>query len=296
MSNEGRSRAYALITPARNEEAHIGRLIDAIAAQTLPPVKYCIVSDGSTDRTDEIVKRRSRELGFLELLRHRRDERTDFGSKALAFNAGWAQLRGLEFDFVGNIDADVSFESGYFESLIKEFEKDVKLGLAGGLVYSPSGDGRFIAQRIHKSSVAGATQFFRRRCFEEIGGYLPLRWGGIDSAAEIMARMKDWRTETIFRFKVLTHRPVSTGRKSVFGVRFNMGVMNHALGYHPLFQAASSIMRLTDHPIVAGSVCVMAGYVWAALQSHERQVTDEFVAFLRNEQLRRLGLKRITVK
>ena len=283
-------RSYVLITPARNEEAHIGRLIQCVAAQTLVPVKYVIVSDGSTDRTDEIVEQYARELSFVELLRREKKERPSFGSKALAFNAGWGRLRAMEFDFIANLDADISFEPHYFESLIAEFQKDLALGLAGGHVHDLL-SGRFVPQRMSEDSVAGPTQFFRRKCLEDIGGYLPMRWGGIDAAAEIMARMKGWKTRTIWNCRVLAHRPVRTGRKSVFGVRFNKGIMNYALGYHPLFQTLSCLWRVTDHPFAMGSACVMAGYIWAALRAHERQVPQEFVDFLRNEQLHRLRLR-----
>lgn len=290
MSDGAHKPSYVLITPARNEEAHIGRLIQCVAAQTLAPVKYVIVSDGSTDRTDEIVEQHARELGFVELLRREKNERPGFGSKALAFNAGWERLRAQDFDFIANLDADISFEPRYFESLLEEFQKDPDLGLAGGHVHDLLG-GRFVPQRMSEDSVAGPTQFFRRQCLADIGGYLPLRWGGIDAAAEIMTRMKGWKTRTIWNCRVLAHRPVRTGRKSVFGVRFNKGIMNNALGYHPLFQTLSCLWRVADHPFVAGSACVMAGYIWAALQGRESQVPQEFVDFLRNEQLHRLGLR-----
>jgi glycosyltransferase involved in cell wall biosynthesis len=279
-----------LITPARNEEVHIGRLIQCVAAQTITPVKYIIVSDGSTDRTDQIVEQHKRELGFIELLRRENSERLGFGSKALAFNAGWERVRPLKFDFVANLDADISFEPHYFESLIERFEKDRDLGLAGGHVQDLRG-GRFVPQKISEESVAGPTQFFRRQCLTDVGGYLPLRCGGIDAAAEIMARMKGWKTRTIWDCKVLAHRPVRTGRKSAFGMRFNRGMMNSALGYHPLFQVLSCLWRIMDHPFLIGSACVMAGYIWEALHARESQVPQEFVDFLRNEQLHRLGLR-----
>lgn len=132
MSDGRHEPSYVLITPARNEEAHIGRLIQCVAAQTLAPVKYVIVSDGSTDRTDEIVEQHARELGFVELLRLEKNERPGFGSKALAFNAGWERLWAQDFDFIANLDADISFEPCYFESLLEEFQKDPDLGLTGG--------------------------------------------------------------------------------------------------------------------------------------------------------------------
>jgi len=51
---------YALVTPARNEEALIEQTILSVVAQTIRPVRWVIVSDGSTDGTDEIVKRHAR--------------------------------------------------------------------------------------------------------------------------------------------------------------------------------------------------------------------------------------------
>lgn len=290
MSDRNHKFTYGLITPARNEEVHIGRLIECVAAQTIAPVKYVIVSDDSTDRTDAIVEQYASKLSFVELLRRENKERSGFGSKALAFNTGWERLQALEIDFVGNLDADISFEPRYFESLIKEFQKDPDLGLVGGHVHDLL-EGRFIPQRMSEDSVAGPTQLFRRQCLVDIGGYLPMRWGGIDAAAEIMARMKGWKTRTIWNCKVFAHRPVRTGRKSVFGVRFNKGIMNYALGYHPLFQALSCLWRMTDHPVVAGSACVMAGYIWAAFQGYEDQVPQELADYLRNEQLHRLGFR-----
>lgn len=280
---------YALVTPAYNEETHIARLIRCVASQTIAPVKYIIVSDGSTDKTDAIVEQHAREFHFIELFRFNKKERPGFGSKALAFNAGWDRLRALELDFIANLDADISFESGYVESLIGEFQKDMDLGLAGGHVQDLHGS-RFVPQRMSEGSVAGPTQFFRRQCLSDIGGYLPLQWGGIDAAAEIMARMKGWKTRTIWNCKAFAHRPVRTGRKTVLGVRFNKGIINNALGYHPLFQLLSCLWRITEYPFGAGSACVMAGYIWASLQTARSQVPAEFVSYLRKEQLHRLGL------
>jgi biofilm PGA synthesis N-glycosyltransferase PgaC len=52
---------YALITPARNEARFIRQTIDSVAAQTIRPIKWVIVSDGSTDGTDDIVQRAMQE-------------------------------------------------------------------------------------------------------------------------------------------------------------------------------------------------------------------------------------------
>ncbi len=278
---------YVLITPAHNEEKHIGRVLRAVSTQSVLPMKYVVVSDGSTDKTDAIVQDYARHFKFIELVHIERKPKAGFGSKALAFNAGYQRLRGGSYEFIGNLDADVSFEADYFSLVLREFDADGNLGLAGGLVHESYG-GRFLAQKISANSVAGPVQLFRRTCFEQMGGYIPMRRGGIDAAAEIMARMHGWRVRTIRSCMVLAHRPVLTGRSSILGHRFNRGAINYLLGYHPLFQAAIFIRRLNDHPRFIGSLCTLAGFLWTALRHPPRQVTAEFIKFLRQEQLCRL--------
>jgi len=289
--NQDTTCCYVLVTPARNEEAQIESVLQAVTAQTVLPRRYVIVSDGSTDRTDEIVEEYARRHDFIELVRFEKGKRGSFGSKALAFSAGYARLKTLDYDFVGNLDADISFDPNYFETILEEFKKDAQLGLAGGWVYVPV-KGEYRPQMISDNSVAGAVQLFRRECFAAIGGYLPLKRGGIDTAAEITARMRGWKVRTIRSCKVLTHRPVRTGRGGVLATRFNKGVMNYEFGYHPLFQLAVSVRSIFSYPVFMGTFWMLGGYTWAMLKRHPRQVSDEFVAFLREEQLRRLCLRR----
>ena len=84
------ARSYVVITPARNEEAHIERLIESVVAQTVRPRRYVIVSDGSTDRTDEIVQRLADEHDFITFVRAGDEAGAgagkNFGSKVFAFN------------------------------------------------------------------------------------------------------------------------------------------------------------------------------------------------------------------
>ncbi len=124
--------AYVLITAARNEADYIEHTLKSVVKQTILPKKWSIVSDGSTDRTDEIVKRYEAKYDFIQLLRREPDGGRDFGSKVYAIRAGLEQLTGIEFDFIGNLDADISFESDYYESIFSIFMKYPKLGIAGG--------------------------------------------------------------------------------------------------------------------------------------------------------------------
>jgi poly-beta-1,6-N-acetyl-D-glucosamine synthase len=278
---------YVLISPARNEEGQIEHTLRSIMAQTLRPRRWIIVNDGSTDRTAEIVARYARENEFITLVHADRRHDLGFGAKVRAFETGYAALAKTPYAFIGNLDADVSFGPNYFERLLGHFDVDPKLGLGGGIILEEI-DNQFVPQRISSNSVAGAVQLFRRKCYEDMGGYIPLPYGGIDSVAEIMARMYGWEVRTFSELPVKHHGRITTGKHSIFRTRFNKGFNSYLIGYHPIFHFVVSLFRSTTRPYVMGSLMMMAGYGWAALRQKKRPVPPEFVSFLQSEQLARL--------
>ena len=193
---------YALITPARNEEAFLEGTILSVVSQTVLPRRWVIVSDGSTDRTDEIAAAYAAKHGFIELVRMPEHRDREFGAKVRCFQAGYRRVEAMAFDIVGNLDADLTFEPDYIEFLLGKFAQFPKLGVAG----TPFVEGRtsYDYKFTNIEHVSGACQLFRRSCYEEIGGYLPIKGGGIDWVAVTSARMKGWQTRT-FTEKVIHH-------------------------------------------------------------------------------------------
>ena len=122
--------SYALVTPARNEESHLEELIRSVAGQTVLPIRWVIVSDGSTDRTDEIVRSHAERYPWIVLLRRDRDSNRHFAGKWYAVNAGYESLSQLEFDLIGNLDADITLPPDYYEFLIARFQETPQLGVA----------------------------------------------------------------------------------------------------------------------------------------------------------------------
>lgn len=281
------SEQYVLITPARNEEKYIECTIRSVVAQSVKPLRWIIVSDGSTDRTDEIVETYARRCSFIKLLSARNVGKRNFGSKVNAFNSGYNSLEGLSYSFIGNLDADVSFAPDYFEKVLNNFDNNPQLGIAGGIIEELI-NGKYVTQNISLNSVAGAVQLFRRECFEQIGGYIPLKMGGIDAAAEIMARMHGWKVQTLPSLRVLHHRRVATGGGDILKARFRQGKMYYNLGYHPVFQLVRSAYKIADPPVLLGSTVMIAGFMWSYIRSHERGLPQEVNSFLRKEQKRRL--------
>lgn len=278
---------YVLVTPARNEGAFIGRTIEAVLAQTVPPRKWVIVSDGSTDATDEIVAGFAKRHSTITLLRAGVIGERSFSSKVGAFRAGEKALQDVAFDFIGNLDADVTFPPHYFERILSRFGTLPRLGVAGGLIHELI-NGRFVEQRTSFDSVAGAVQLFRKECYDAIGGYTPLRFGGVDSAAEITARMHGWDVRTFQDLEVHHHRRVSSGEAGLIKTKLRHGRRHYALGCHPAFEVMRCIYRVSDRPWILGSVLTVIGYMWAWAVRQERELPANIIAYVRGEQRERL--------
>jgi glycosyltransferase involved in cell wall biosynthesis len=170
---------YVLVTPARNEEALLEGTIRSVVAQTVRPGKWIIVSDGSTDRTDEIARSYASQHDWIQLLRMPEHRDRQFASKANCFNAGYALLRETDYEVVGNLDADITFEPDYFSFLLSQFQLFPKLGVAGTPFVedaSQRSQHTYAHRFAQLDHVSGACQLFRKQCFERLIGLpLPLR-------------------------------------------------------------------------------------------------------------------------
>lgn len=287
MTTAAHALRYVLVTPARNEAEYLGRTIESVVGQTVKPLRWVIVSDGSTDRTEEIAERAAAEHSWIELVRMPERRSRDFAGKVGAFNVGRAHVAHLEYDVIGSLDADIEFAPEYFKYLLDRFAEDPALGLAGtpfdegGKVY----DYRFSSL----DHVSGACQLFRRACFEQIGGYQPLEGGGIDVVAVLSARMAGWRTQTFTEMRSIHLRPMGSANHRVKVVAFfRLGERGYRLGFHPLWQVCRSIYQLTRRPYVTGGVALAVGYFSAMTRRTKRPVSRELIEFQRKDQMRRL--------
>jgi len=288
MSNGVKRLAYVLITPARNEATFIENTIQSVIGQTVLPVKWVIANDGSTDATASIVGRYLAEHDWMELVNLPPHRDRSFAAKVHAFNAGLEKVRNLDYDVVGNLDSDLSFGADYCEFLLGKFEEDRGLGVAGTIFREEGGYSSATDSFEGQSHVAGGCQLFRRQCFEEIGGYIPNRAGGIDWIAVTTARMMGWRTRS-FREKSFFHyRCLGTADRSLLASNFSYGEKDYYLGGHPLWEMFRAAYRATKKPYLVGGIALYSGFLSAFLRQMERPVSDELMHFHRAEQMQKL--------
>jgi poly-beta-1,6-N-acetyl-D-glucosamine synthase len=260
--------SYAAITPARDEADNLRRLGDCMVRQTIPPAAWIIVDDGSRDATPEVVAKLSRDHDWIRAIRR---SGTDHGAVAqgraggrdiLAFNAG---LEALEFvpDFLCKLDADVTFEPGYFERMLDRFRADPLLGIASGLCYEEE-NGEWVPKYMTEGHVRGAARVWRRECFDQVRPLQPrLGWDGID---ELDANVHGWRTVSFSDMPILHHRKHGA-RDGAARAWIQEGEIAHFLAYRPTYLVVRALHHARREPV---AVAMIWGYVAASLRRQPR--------------------------
>jgi glycosyltransferase involved in cell wall biosynthesis len=291
-------RRCCLISPCRDEGEFLTRTLVSVAAQSLRPTRWIIVDDGSSDRTPELLRAAAREHPWIEVLR-----REDRGTRRVgpgvvdAFNAGYAIARNSPWDYVLKLDMDLDLPPRYLEALAEKMEADPRLGTASGQpYYVESSSGRLVSEGISPEMSVGASKFYRRRCFEQIGGFVSaVMRDGIDCHR---ARMLGWKARSFDEpdLRFLHLRPMGSSHKSIAAGRRRHGYGQWFMGTGFAYMAASALYRMTKPPRVRGGLAMWWGYVRSALRREPRLEDPEFRRFLRRYQRRMLfrGKRRAT--
>ena len=279
---------YVVITAARNAARTIDAVVTAVAEQDDPPTRWVIASDGSTDDTAEIVRARAATLPWIILLTIDRDGPPSFAAKARALRAAYDCAGDAPHGMVGNLDADIVLPPDYYARCRAAFAEDPHLGITGGVIVEAIAGDR-IPQRSARHSVAGGIQTFRRECWDQIGqGYLALEGGGEDAVAEVLARAGGYDVLAQGDLEAEHVGPVLGGRRSRVRARAARGVLHRQLGHRPWFQLASAASRITEPPVVVGSVATLAGYGWATIRRVPLSPPPEIVDRIRAEHVARV--------
>jgi biofilm PGA synthesis N-glycosyltransferase PgaC len=279
---------FVLLTAAKNEEQYISHAIQSVVRQTLRPMAWFIVDDGSMDQTAHIVHGYSKDYPFIHLVCKDGGKKRSFGAQYRAINMAYHCAKDLNFDFIGVQDADIELaRDDYYEQVIAAFSRDGRLGVAGGYIYERK-DGRWQPRPANlPEAVAGGIQMFRRSCFEQIKGYSPLLFGGEDWLAQIDAKRAGWTVYALPDLPAYHYRPTSSADGRLKGL-FRLGMMDASFGSHPLFEMFKCARRFDERPLLLGSFIRLAGYVWYRATGRAPLLPTSTVRHLRREQIRRI--------
>jgi poly-beta-1,6-N-acetyl-D-glucosamine synthase len=287
MESTASHLSYVLITPARNEEKFIEGTIQSVVKQTVLPARWVIVNDGSSDDTGKIAARYASDHDWIKVVDRPPQQERNFAAKVYAFKAGQEKLNGVNYEIIGNLDADVSLDPDHFEFLMRRFQEDPSLGVAGTVFREPeynSATDSFEGQNY----VSGQCQIFRRQCFEAIGGYVPSKAGGIDWIAVTTARMIGWKTRSFREKSFYHHRILGTANHGKIGKSFAYGKKDYYMGGHPLWEVFRCTYQLTKKPYLIGGAALFAGFFTGLLKGEKRVVSEDLMRFHRREQMKKL--------
>jgi poly-beta-1,6-N-acetyl-D-glucosamine synthase len=282
---------YVIITPVRDEEKYLRQTIECVLNQTIKPLEWVIVDDGSSDRTGEIIDQYSVRFPWIRAVhRVNRGFRKSGGGVVEAFYDGYRALQSKEWEFIVKLDGDLTFSTNYFERCFAHFCGAPRLGIGGGEIYH-SLDRKLKLEANPRFHVRGATKIYRRTCWDGIGGlWVAPGWDTID---EVKANMLGWTTGSFPELPLIHHR-VTGSADGFVRDRVKHGLACYVSGYHPLFLAASCFRRLVRRPYVVGSFAVLFGFLKGYWGNFAKVDDSKLISYLRNQQLRRLcGLETI---
>jgi poly-beta-1,6-N-acetyl-D-glucosamine synthase len=272
------------ITPARDEERLISGLIESMVAQTRRPERWIVIDDGSADNTPAILDEASSTHSWIEVHHLPRDRQRAFGGESVIMRFLPHEVR-RNCDFLLRLDADVTFGPELIADLLSEFAKDPTLGIAGPVLYEPSGSGWRETGTKPCFHTRGAVKMYSNTCFDAIGGLQPgVGWDTIDEAH---AMMLGYRTRCFRNIIAYHHRPQGVAN-GVIRSRMSTGRTAYVIGYSPLFMVARAARRVVSNPPVIGTVLLLAGFLDGYIRRLPRAASPELVKFIRRQQMRRL--------
>jgi biofilm PGA synthesis N-glycosyltransferase PgaC len=281
--------SYAIVTAAKNEEAYIERTIKSVISQTVHPAMWVVVDDGSTDRTAQIIEHYRDEYSFIRLVSRRDSGVRDFSAKVRAFEMGRTMLASARFELIANLDADIVLPEHYYELIGVEFSERPRLGIAGGAIWEFRA-GRWRSRPENREGdIAGGLLVFRRWCYESIGGYRSLPFGGEDTLAQVLARAGGWEVRGYPELVVRHLKSVGSKLANSVSAFYRSGVQDFYLGYHPVYYGAKLMRRSLRRPFLIGSMAMLLGYFGRLLAGCTRGIGRDTVALVRAEQVRRLA-------
>jgi poly-beta-1,6-N-acetyl-D-glucosamine synthase len=291
-------RRLLIISPVRNEATHLELVARSMERQSRPPDAWLVVDDGSHDGTPALLRRLAERIPFMTVLATPPGYTKDDGDRHAAAAAprafNWA-LRRMDlgaFTHVGKLDGDIELPEDYFERLLREFDANPRLGIAGGTLVERVGS-EWRPARAARQHVRGALKLYRRECLSAIGGVQErLGWDGID---ESYARMHGYETESFDGIVARHHRPLGAAGGALRG-KIRRGEVHYVLGYGAHWATLKALQLAVPQARPTAGAAFLVGYVRAALTSVPRVDDEEYRRFMRRDQSRRMrqALRRIS--
>ena len=278
---------YYIVIPSHNEESLISLTLQSLVEQTVLPTKIVVVNDNSTDKTEDVVNSFVSKYSFISLVNKTSDAIHLPGSKVIqAFQKGLETLD-ENYDFIVKADADLIFPNNYFETIIKHFQSDERIGMAGGFCYIEKNSEWILENLTDKDHIRGALKAYRKETFKQIGGLKPeMGWDTVD---ELLCKFYNWKVVTDENLHVKHLKP--TGANYNKTARYKQGEAFYSLGYGFWITTIASLKlaMMKKKPLLF--IDYIKGFWKAKSSKKPLLVTDEQAKFIRNYRLQKMKEK-----
>ena len=278
---------YYIIIPTFNEEKFISLTLQSLVEQTILPNKVVVVNDNSTDKTEQIILEFTKKYNWISLVNKTSEAVHLPGSKVIqAFQKGLESLD-EEYDIIVKADADLIFPNNYFETIIKHFKSDERIGMVGGFCYIEKNGNWILENLTDKDHIRGALKAYRKETFKEIGGLKPAM--GWDTVDELLCKYYNWKLVTDESLHVKHLKP--TGANYDKTARYKQGEAFYSLGYGFWITTIASIKLalMKKKPLLF--IDYIKGFWNAKVLKKQLLVTNEQASFIRKYRWKKMKEK-----
>ena len=276
---------HLVITPVKDEEENIAKVMESMVEQTVPPSAWILVDDCSVDHTAEIIRDFSKKNDWITLVQLSEKGERKRGAKISKLFQTGIESSELEWDFCSKIDADIILPGNYFEAIFHEFDADPMLGIASGNCFVEDNKGRRTVEKVESSHTRGALKTYRRDCMEEFGGIREIDgWDGIDN---LEAQFHGWKTRNFEHILALHLRPTGIFEGKLRR-NYNDGKKSHILGYTWPYLIGKSVLRIGKWPFFLGSICILIGFINSKLSGLQTIDDIDLRKFIARKQYNRI--------
>ena len=272
---------YIIISPVRNEEKYVGKTIQSVINQSVKPIEWIIVNDGSTDRTRETIEKYMGKYSWMKLI-NLEDRGFYYPGKGVVevFYKGFNIIKTKDWDYIVKLDCDLYLENDYFEKIFQRFQENPRLGIASGCDYLVEKNS-YIREKTQEDHPCGLSKIYRKKCFEDINGLRPIP--GWDLVDVLSAQMKGWDTKCFMEYRIIHYRQTGFRNKGIANGRFFVGRLQYKFGYSFIYSLLKGIYKLFERPYFIGGIGMILGYLYACLRHETKYFDDEMIKFLRKK-------------
>lgn len=279
---------YAIVTPAKNEEANIDYLFFSIKKQSIKPKVWIIVNDNSDDRTKEFVERNLHLYGedfkHCDVILYNNEKQSEYDLKihySEVVKKGFDIVQeiiannNISLDYIGILDSDLFPEPNYYEKLMEHMNEN-KIDICSGNVKVLTAH-KLIIEKVAEDWPRGGCRLYTYKCYGSAGFEITR---SPDTYSTLKAQMLGFRVGNFKEAFVLSLR--ETGSRHAYKY---YGESDRYFGYEYLYALSKFMFKFLKNPSKA------LAYINGYMNMKEVCPDKDIVQYVRKNGKRKILMK-----